>query len=87
MIRYFYRKHKARRESKGTPLTQARSANHQSPAPGATYVAKNEPDGVTEEPSKEEQKQEKTAARRYRWKLIAGLFLPYFIASTDVTSK
>ena len=35
----------------------------------------------------EDVKMKKRNARVYRWKLVAGLFLPYFLASTDVTSK
>ena len=32
-----------------------------------------------------EEQAAKSAARKYRWRLMFGLLLPYFIASTDIT--
>ena len=95
---YLYKKAKAKKRAR-IAAVQEDASNPKA----AQYEAHEKASGIiTRDPSAEEGAEHKKElsqktleegkikkhnARVYRWKLVAGLFLPYFIASTDVTSK
>lgn len=101
MIRFLYKQHKKRQARKDELETEkphiVNGANGASN--GATngdtstvlepnevkHSSVGEPEDPTPALSKAAKKEEKSKARKYRWRLIAGLFLPFFIASTDIT--
>ena len=96
MIRYLYKKHKAKKareavEGGGSSTAQNHAVAETGTADGGekavgAVISKAEPDAEPSGLSKEESKRQSSEARKYRWKLVGGLFLPYFIASTDLTS-
>ena len=95
---YLYKKAKAKKRARIATVQEDTS----NPKPERNEPHEKAPGIITKHPSAEEgaehkgelsqrtleeAKIKKHNARVYRWKLVAGLFLPYFIASTDVTSK
>ena len=89
MFRYLYKKHKAKKQASLAAVVQSGEGVGTANAGLAKPETEKKGDDDEEYPgvSQEEKKQAQLGARKYRWRLIAGLFFPYFIASTDVTSK
>ena len=87
---YLYKKAKARKQRLNAEAIHGDGPDASvAPTDGVhsgDEMKENEADPALKGPSKEEQQRQKSAMRKYRYKLIAGLFFPYFIASTDVTS-
>lgn len=89
-----------RQESKNQSLASPLILNESTQAyirPEAGYLEPRQPEAFLESTDTNQQsqtqasgpcelcKKEKHDARVYRWKLIAGLLLPYFLASVDLT--
>ena len=98
MIRYLYKKHKSKKQAREAGAEDSSSTERKytldeagtfadGGKPAGALSSKVESDAEPTSLSNEESKRQKSEARKYRWKLIAGLFFPYFIASTDLTSK
>ncbi|KAG8530659.1 uncharacterized protein KY384_004014 [Bacidia gigantensis] len=95
MIRYLYKKRqRQKREREATHDAPSDIVAADAPTPPsktalsehtlAEKEASTDTKHISDE-DKQAQRAAKSASRTYRWKLIAGLFLPYFLASTDVT--
>ena len=85
MITYLYRKQKAKKQARATAATNDASTGKPA-TPGFANAPTTKPEPINEvQILSSEEQQHKSEMRRYRFRLIFGLFLPYFIASTDVT--
>ena len=96
---YLYMKRKAKKEAEHGNATDRPAGPHllskNPPSKDFTsFSAPNESDSNKERShvelnslTKEAEKHEKSKSRMRTIRLVTGLFFPYFIASTDITSK
>ncbi|KAL2785577.1 major facilitator superfamily domain-containing protein [Aspergillus keveii] len=93
MAYYLYKKIKASRAAKAQSDLIPLASRHSSPLertsqqPDGRPLTVNDPSLLTTEktPPSPELEAEKRRRRIYRWKLIASLFLPYMLATIDLT--